>query len=122
MTNFLDGNHQCSCLHHLQYNCYHSVTIEAGMCLTAYYLSLLRVHQMHAKQDALNEGHHQWHQCHGCHLAMQIFCSCHCLQYNCYQGVTLEAGTTYCLSLLQVHLVHAEQDTLNKGHHQWLLL
>jgi hypothetical protein len=43
-----------------QYDCYHSVTLKAGMFLTTYYLSLLRVHQAHAEQDAPNEGHHQW--------------------------------------------------------------
>jgi hypothetical protein len=25
-----------------------------------YYLSILRVHQVHAEQDAPNKGHHQW--------------------------------------------------------------
>jgi hypothetical protein len=29
---------------------YHGVTLEAGMFLTTYYLSLLEVHQVHAKQ------------------------------------------------------------------------
>jgi hypothetical protein len=56
----------------LQYDSYPGVTLEAEMFLTTYYLSLLRVHQAHAKQDALNEGHHQWH-CHH-HHAEQIFC------------------------------------------------
>jgi hypothetical protein len=28
------------------------VTLKAGMFLTTYYLSLLQVHQAHAKQDA----------------------------------------------------------------------
>ncbi len=54
-------HHHC-CLH---YDCYHGVTFKAGMCLTTYYLSLLWVHQVHAKQDTLNEGHHQWHHHHG---------------------------------------------------------
>jgi hypothetical protein len=27
--------------HHLQYDCYQGVTLKAGMCLMAYYLSLL---------------------------------------------------------------------------------
>jgi hypothetical protein len=40
-------SHDC-----LQYGCYHGVTLEAGMFLTTYYLSLLRVHQVHAEQDA----------------------------------------------------------------------
>jgi hypothetical protein len=41
------------------------------MCLTAYYLSLLRVHQAHAEQDTPNEGHHQLHHHHGPHLEKQ---------------------------------------------------
>jgi hypothetical protein len=48
----------------------HGVTLEAGMFLTTYYLSLLRVHQAHGKQDALNEGHHQWQRHH--HRTKQI--------------------------------------------------
>jgi hypothetical protein len=75
-----------------------------------YYLSLLQVHKVHAKQDALNEGHHQW--CCHCHRsAKHIFWCLHCLHYNYYHSVTLEAGmclTTYCLRLLQVHQVHAK--------------
>jgi hypothetical protein len=66
LTNCLDGDHQCIHLHSLQYDCYQGVTVEAGMCLTAYYLSLLRVHQAHAKQDTPNEGHHQ------CHCSLQV--------------------------------------------------
>jgi hypothetical protein len=34
------------------------VTLKAGMCLTTYYLSLLKVHQVHAEQEAMNKGHH----------------------------------------------------------------
>jgi hypothetical protein len=62
MTDCLDGDHQCRCLH-LQYNdCYQGVTLEAWMCLTTYYLlGLLQVHQVHAKQDAPNEGNPWWH-------------------------------------------------------------
>jgi hypothetical protein len=41
LTDCLDGDHQHICLHCLQYDCYQGVTIEAGMCLMAYYLSLL---------------------------------------------------------------------------------
>jgi hypothetical protein len=124
MIDCLDGNHQCRCLQHLQYDdCYQGVTLKAWMCLTAYYLSLLQVHQAHAEQDAPNKGHHQWHPHHGTHLAKQIFGSfLHHFQYNCYQGVTLEAGiclVTYYLNLLQVHQVHAKQDGPNKGNHQW---
>jgi hypothetical protein len=40
------------------------------MFLMTYYLSLLQVHQAHAKQDALNKGHHQWRRNH--HRAKQI--------------------------------------------------
>jgi hypothetical protein len=72
---------------------------------------------VHAEQDALNKGHHQLHHHHGPHLEKQIFGSHHHLQYDCYQ----EAGMwlmAYYLSLLQVHQVHAKQDTLNEGHHQ----
>jgi hypothetical protein len=58
-------------MHCLQYDCYQGVTVEAGMCLTAYYLSLLQVYQVHAKQDAPNEGHHQLHRHHGSHLEKQ---------------------------------------------------
>jgi hypothetical protein len=47
------------------------VTLEEGMCLTTYYLSLFQVNQVHAKQDALNEGHHQLQ--HLDHGAKQIF-------------------------------------------------
>jgi hypothetical protein len=32
------------------------VILKAGMCLTTYYLSLLRVHQVHAKQDTQMKG------------------------------------------------------------------
>jgi hypothetical protein len=50
MTDCLDGDHQCRCLH-LQYNdCYQGVTLKAWMCLTTYYLSLLQVHQAHANR------------------------------------------------------------------------
>jgi hypothetical protein len=90
------------------------------MFLMTYYLSLLQVCQVHAKQDAPNEGHHQW-RCHH-HRPKEIlwhWC-CHCLQNDSYHGVTLEAGmflTTYYLSLFQVHQVHAKQDAPNKGHH-----
>jgi hypothetical protein len=96
------------------------VTFEAGMCLMAYYLSLLQVHQALAKQDTPNEGHHQWRHHH--HLTKKIFHSCLCLQNDSYPGVTLEAGMflmTYYLILLQVHQVHAKQDAPNEGHHQW---
>jgi hypothetical protein len=111
----------CGVIRHCRQNdSYDGVTLEAGMFLTTYYLSLLRVHQAHGKQDAPNKGHHQWHSHH--HGAKQIFCHhCHCLQYDCYHSVTLKAGmflTTYYLILLRVHQVHAEQDALNKGHHQ----
>jgi hypothetical protein len=49
--------HHCHCLakhifwcrHCLHYDYYHSVTFKAGMCLTTYYLSLLQVHQLHAR-------------------------------------------------------------------------
>jgi hypothetical protein len=92
MTNCLDGDHQHIHLHRLQYDCYQSVTVKAGMCLKAYYLSLLQVHQAHAKQDAPNKGHHQWHRHHGPCLEKQIFSGRHHLQYYCYQGVTLKAG------------------------------
>jgi hypothetical protein len=110
---------QIFCHHHhcLQYDCYQSVTLKAGMFLTTYYLSLLQLHQAHAEQDAPNAGHHQLH-CHH-HRAKQIFwCHSHCLQYDCYQNVTLKAGMflmTYYLSLLQVHQVHAEQDPQTTG-------
>jgi hypothetical protein len=91
------------------------------MFLMTYYLSLLQVHQVHAKQDSLKEGHYQWH-CHHHHRAKQIFRRRHhCLQNDSYPGVTLEAGmflTTYYLSLLQVHQAHAKQDAPNEGHHQ----
>jgi hypothetical protein len=43
----------------LQNDSYPGVTLKAGMFLMTYYLSLLGVHQAHAEQDALNEGHHQ---------------------------------------------------------------
>jgi hypothetical protein len=105
----------------LQNDSYHGVTLEAGMFLTTYYLSLLRVQQAHAKQDAPNEGHHQWRRHH--HRAKQILWRRrNCLQNDSYHGLTLKAGmflTTYYLSLLRVHQVHAKQDTLNEGHHQW---
>jgi predicted membrane protein len=91
------------CRHCLQNDSYPGVTLEAGMFLMTYYLSLLQVHQVHAKQDAPNEGHHQWHCHHHHHRAKQIFRGRHCLQNDSYPGVTLEAGmflTTYYLSLL----------------------
>jgi hypothetical protein len=62
----------------------HGVTLEAGMFLMTYYLSLLQVHQVHAKEDAPNEGHHQWRRQH--HLAKQILWRCrrrlHCLHHD----------------------------------------
>jgi non-canonical (house-cleaning) NTP pyrophosphatase len=105
----------------LQNDSYHGVTLEAGMFLMTYYLSLLQVHQAHAEQDALNEGHHQW-RCHHHHAKQILWRLRDCLQNDSYHGVTLEAGMflmTYYLSLLQVHQAHAKQDPPNKGHHQW---